>query len=1622
MMALVLFSITVNAHDFKAGRIFYEIISEEDGTIAVTYEGTDKYNPDSYYTGEIRIPDHVSYYGRRYTVTRIGERAFMNCDSLISVSLPESIERIERLAFDGCRNLKEIKMPSKANHIGSGAFNSCKQLEAIRIPEGVTILYYTTFWDCNNLKSIILPNSLTTIENGVFVDCDSLSTITFPDSLVKIGNYTFGYCDALDSITIPASVTDIGTEPFGHCNNLKSLQVVEGNPKYDSRDNCNAIIETATNKLAVGCAATIIPEGITTLGTYAFCGIYLPEIVLPNSIQVIEEMAIRECTLQSPLIIPDGVKRMDEYALYINTVDSIIVRGQIARIEKNTFEGCTSTDVIDLPESVEYIGDGAFARCASLNKLICRAATPPQCGSRAFDGMNRNSTLEVPEESVSLYENANGWKSFLNIKSIGSTDVVELPDSNRNIVKKGHGTYYATEDGECTYLFSYDYNAYIERLDSTECFKWYGWNPIVIDVDTIGPNAFVGCSFNDGQVIYLTEKVKVICKDAFTRINIRPRITADVQITDNLTLVFEGAKPPRIADNKIMDYTSNSCYINFVVPDLDTYIKSDLQWTYTQIMTIEDLLNGRPSLVPWITALETAEADVVVDFDKLAPSGAPMMYATVRPRKEVPVRIGTEGDTIYSPAPVWQNYKMQVQVVNDDGCQYFGGEWRCGADEQCNLTIELSNLPDSNYVYFLSRCIAPHAASSSWTRIKVQIRKEEPKTYLVTEGKQWAVYYEQSWNQDQPVVTHTFRLQGDTVINGFTYKKKWMSVEKDLSDWSLFPSYMREENGKVYVMNSRGEEALWFDYNAQVGDTLCLTSKQATQQCYGLVTSIDDVVLEHSDGKQRKRYEVVLGREAMSGGVYFTDECIYIHEDVGMFNSPTYGYGLGDHTLFNYGNKLKLLCVHDNGIALYQSPDGCYKEATSKTYLVTEGKQWAVERYTMGGVQGVYSYCLQGDTIINGKEYKIEHEGCGKDLSGMKPSGRYMREENGRVYSYVHTERYKDEDEVLFFDFNLEDGDTIVYIPDVYSLHVMDVYDAVVPHSDGQSRKCYEVELWNIREEGVYDSDDFGGTFVEGIGNLCSGLSDPGFGLVGSNQRLLYVKQGDTILYQREEEKEEPILPIAVDGMEWEIKVGQSYYFSDVQMWIDGDVTVDNIPCKRLYTRTTQLWDGGIEDLEIGYCYQDGDKYYQNGKLMFDFGLDVGDMFTTVLGNKIMVSNVSDTILNDGVKRKMLTVKYSGRTDKWVEGIGSLTMGIYTNDFTTYGVMKELQSCSYNGEYIYDKNLPDPSRPTTKRGYGIYHGDTYLHAYTINEAEAVTDSTDFARWYDKTVIYFDVDTIGPNAFSGATFRQGQILYFTERLNTIFKDAFTDVNIVPRTSKEMLVSDDLTLVFAGANPPGIDKNYIMDYADSTCHINYVVPDLETYIKDDIQWTYTTLMTIDDFVRGYVSPENEVTVSDTTEADASVDNAGENGPTAPPTIRASVRPRGDIPVRIGEGENKDIYSRAPAWQYYTVEVVVTDCHADTLYTASQECRAHGQCDFVIELPYYPDGGYVYLHSRSIDMFGRATEWAVLKVQVDTAIDELLLPGTPNVYYDLQGRPVANPTRGIYIRNGRKVVVVR
>ena len=166
--------------------------------------------------------------------------------------------------------------------------------------------------------------------------------------------------------------------------------------------------------------------------------------------------------------------------------------------------------------------------------------------------------------------------------------------------------------------------------------------------------------------------------------------------------------------------------------------------------------------------------------------------------------------------------------------------------------------------------------------------------------------------------------------------------------------------------------------------------------------------------------------------------------------------------------------------------------------------------------------------------------------------------------------------------------------------------------------------------------------------------------------------------------------PIAMDGKEWNIRTGHYIYFSDIRMWIDGDTIVDGMACKKLYKHTKQLWEGGEESLEIGYCRQDGEKYYQNGELMFDLGLQVGDTFA--LDNYITytVINVGDIVLKDGVPRKCLTVTDDTdaqpdiyNSDVWIEGVGSLRMGIYSNDFVSAGQIKTLLNCLHNGLQIY---------------------------------------------------------------------------------------------------------------------------------------------------------------------------------------------------------------------------------------------------------------------------------------------------------------------------------------------------
>ena len=154
------------------------------------------------------------------------------------------------------------------------------------------------FNDRSKINKVVIEYGVTSIGSHVFHLCLRLTSITIPNSVTSIGDYAFKNCN-ITSITIPNSVTSIGEKVFMDNLRLTSIIVEKDNPKYDSRDNCNAIIETSSNKLILGCKNTVIPNSVTSIGDYAFFGSNLTSITIPNSVKSIGDYAFFDSDLTS---------------------------------------------------------------------------------------------------------------------------------------------------------------------------------------------------------------------------------------------------------------------------------------------------------------------------------------------------------------------------------------------------------------------------------------------------------------------------------------------------------------------------------------------------------------------------------------------------------------------------------------------------------------------------------------------------------------------------------------------------------------------------------------------------------------------------------------------------------------------------------------------------------------------------------------------------------------------------------------------------------------------------------------------------------------------------------------------------------------------------------------------------------------------------------------------------------------------------------------------------------------------------------------------------------------------------------------------------------------------------
>lgn len=233
----------------------------------------------------------------------------------------------------------------------------------------VTHIESSVFFCSSGMTSVTIPNSVTFIGNGAFYECSNLKSITIPANVTAIGSTAFYGCSGLTSLTIPKGVTKIGTGVIGSCSGLTSITVEEGNTVYDSRNNCNAIIETANNILIAGCNNTTIPDDVMR----------------------IEGLAFKGMTGLKSISIPD----------YVSSVSG------------STFERCTSLNYVVIGKGVTFVGSTAFGECTGLKNVYCFAKNAPNTYSDTFDGVNLgNVTLHVPEGSVEAYKAADMWKNF----------------------------------------------------------------------------------------------------------------------------------------------------------------------------------------------------------------------------------------------------------------------------------------------------------------------------------------------------------------------------------------------------------------------------------------------------------------------------------------------------------------------------------------------------------------------------------------------------------------------------------------------------------------------------------------------------------------------------------------------------------------------------------------------------------------------------------------------------------------------------------------------------------------------------------------------------------------------------------------------------------------------------------------------------------------------------------------------------------------------------------------------------------------------------------------------------------------------------------------------------------
>lgn len=417
--------LTAFGYDFSAKNsadveIFYNI-NPDGKTLTVSY-GAQKYTAPG-----IHIPQEVTYEGKKYTVTAIGQQAFHESYTE-NFTLPNTVTEIQKYAFSSCKKIKTFNFPTDLKYIREEAFWE-SSIENCNLPEGLKVIGKGAFRE-SHVKSLYLPSTLTDVEGFAFAKC-LISEVTIPGCMKIVPESLFSGCSKLHKVIVDSGVEELENSVFSGCamdsivfpSTLKKI----GKYCFASTKLKNIVLPNSVNEIGVGCfeqlyelESVTFSSGMVSIpaGVCKECR-KLVKVTIPEGVKSIGQEAFYSTSLLSHVTLPESIIEVGRGVFKASGLSGFTFPKNLAYISTEMFQSCNNLTEITIPSNIVKIGDSAFESCSQLRKVIL-PETLEDLGKKSFSSCSSLEEVNIPSNIKVLSEYI-----FSDCKSLKSVVVPE---------------------------------------------------------------------------------------------------------------------------------------------------------------------------------------------------------------------------------------------------------------------------------------------------------------------------------------------------------------------------------------------------------------------------------------------------------------------------------------------------------------------------------------------------------------------------------------------------------------------------------------------------------------------------------------------------------------------------------------------------------------------------------------------------------------------------------------------------------------------------------------------------------------------------------------------------------------------------------------------------------------------------------------------------------------------------------------------------------------------------------------------------------------------------------------------------------------------------------------------